>query len=42
MATLRTKAEARPARLSLDGWAAIVAVLVILLIVIMTLPRVPW
>jgi len=42
MANLKIKADARPARLSLDGWAAIAAAAVILLIVIATLPRLPW
>jgi hypothetical protein len=31
-----------PARLSTDGWAAIAAAVFILLIVLGTLPRIPW
>jgi hypothetical protein len=43
MANLKPKLEAPPrARLSLDGWAAIAAVVFILLIVVATLPRIPW
>jgi hypothetical protein len=42
MANIKCKAQARRARLSLDNWTAIAAVLVILLIVVATLPRVRW
>jgi len=43
MVNPKPKLEAPPsARLSLDAWAAIAAVVFILLIVVATLPRVPW
>jgi hypothetical protein len=42
MANLKPKAEARSARLSLESWVAIAALGFILLIVIATLPGLPW
>jgi hypothetical protein len=42
MANPKSKARARPTRLSFDNWVAIAAVLFILLIVVATLPRAPW